>query len=95
MGWGRHAERAIEWGERAIRLSPFDPLSYLAYHSIALGHFQRGHFEAAVNAARKAIEFNPGFSINHLMLTAPLVKLARMEEAKAAAARFLALPLHK
>jgi hypothetical protein len=47
-------------------------LSYLAYHSIALGHFQRGHFEAAVNAARKAIEFNPGFSINHLMLTAPL-----------------------
>ena len=91
VGWGGHAERAIEWGERAIRLSPFDPLSYLAYHSIALGQFQQGQFEAAVNAARKAIEFNPGFSINHLMLTAPLVKLARIEEAKASAARFLAL----
>jgi hypothetical protein len=56
VGWGGHAERAIEWGERAIRL-----------------------------------RFNPGFSINHLMLTAPLVKLARIEEAKAGAARFLAL----
>ena len=29
-GWAGHAERAIEWGERALRLSPFDPLSYLA-----------------------------------------------------------------
>ena len=41
--------------------------------------------------ARKAIEFNPGFSIKHLMHTTPLVKLARIEDAKAAAARILAL----
>jgi TolB-like protein len=88
--WGGDAERAIDWGERALRLSPFDSLSYLAYHSIAIGHFQRGRFEEAVNAARKAIEFNPRFSVNYLALAAPLVKLARIEEAKAAAARVLA-----
>jgi len=88
--WGGEAERAIEWGERALRLSPFDPLSHLTFHSIAIGHFQRGHFEEAVAAARKAIEFNPGFSVNYLVLAAPLVKLGRIEEAKAATARALA-----
>jgi adenylate cyclase len=25
MGWANEAERALEWGERAVRLSPFDP----------------------------------------------------------------------
>ena len=88
--WGGEAERAIEWGERGLRLSPFDPLSYLAHHSMALGHFQGGRFEEAVNAARKAIEINPAFSINHLLLAAPLARLGRIEEAKTAAARVLA-----
>ena len=90
VGWGGEAERAIDWGERALRLSPFDPLSYLAYHSIALAHFLRGRFEEAVGAARKAIEFNPAFSINHFTLAAPLAKLGRLDEAKTAVARVLA-----
>ena len=90
-GWAGNAERAIEWGERALRLSPFDPLSYLAYDSVAIGHFQRGRYEDAVNAARKAIQFNPGFSINFVFLAAPLAKLARLDEARAAVARVLEL----
>jgi adenylate cyclase len=90
-GWAGNAERAIEWGERALRLSPFDPLSYLAYDSIAIGHFQGGRYEDAVNAARKAIQFNPGFSINFVLLAAPLAKLARLDEAKTAASRVLEL----
>ena len=90
-GWAGNAERAIEWGERALRLSPFDPLSYLAYDSIAIGHFQRGRYVDAVNAARKAIQFNPGFSINFVFLAAPLAKLARLDEARPAVARVLEL----
>jgi TolB-like protein/tetratricopeptide (TPR) repeat protein len=89
--WAGDAERAIEWGERALRLSPFDPLSYLAYDSVAVGHFQRGRYEEAVKAARKAVQINPGFSINYVFLAAPLAKLARSNEAKAAAARVLEL----
>jgi tetratricopeptide (TPR) repeat protein len=77
--------------ERALRLSPFDPLSYLAYDSIAIGHFQRGRYEVAVNAARKAIQFNPGFSTNFVFLAAPLAKLAGLDEARTAVARVLEL----
>lgn len=90
VGWGGEAERAIEWADRALRLSPIDPLSYLAFHAIALAHFLRGRNEEAVSAARKAIEFNPAFSINYLTLAAPLAKLGRLDEAKTAVARVLA-----
>ena len=47
MVLGGDADRGIEWGERALRLSPFDPMSYAPWLSITLGHFQRGEYEAA------------------------------------------------
>ena len=44
MGWAGEAERAIEWGERGIRLSPFDPWITAALHGVFLGHFLRGRY---------------------------------------------------
>lgn len=87
LSFAGHAERAIDWGERALRLSPFDPMSYIAYHGIAVGNFQLGRYEEAAKAARKAIQSNPGFSFSHALLAAPLAKLGRMEEAKGAVFR--------
>ncbi len=91
LGWGAQAERAIEWGERGIRLSPFDPWVTAAFHGICLGHFMRGRYEEAATAARGSIRSKPGFSISHFLLAAALVKLGMMDEAKAAAERGLAL----
>jgi adenylate cyclase len=91
LGWGAEAERAIEWGERGIRLSPFDPWVTAAFHGICLGHFIRGRYEEALAADRQAIRSKPGFSFSHCLLAAVLVKLGRMDEAKAAAARGLEL----
>ena len=91
LGWGGEAERAIDWAERAIRLSPFDSWRFAAHHSLTLGHFLRGRYQEAVHSAYKAVQANPGHSISHMLLAAPLVKLGRMEEAKAAAARVLEL----
>ncbi len=91
FGWAGEAERAIEWGERAMRLSPFDPWAWSAFHSLTLGHFHRGRYEEAARAAHKAVQFNPGHSISHMLLTAALAKLGRFEEARAAAARVLEL----
>jgi TolB-like protein/Tfp pilus assembly protein PilF len=91
FGWAGEAERAIEWGERAMRLSPFDPWAWSAFHAFALGHFHRGRYEEAARAARKAVQLNPGHSISHMLLVAPLAKLGRMKEAEAAAARVLEL----
>jgi TolB-like protein len=91
FGWAGDAERAIEWGERGLRLSPFDPWAWSAFHALTLGHFHQGRYDAAAKAAHKAVQFNPGHSISHMLLAAPLAKLGRLGEAKAAAARVLEL----
>ena len=91
LGWGGDAERAIEWGERGIRLSPFDPWITAALHGISMGHFLNGRYDDAAKAARRAIRSKPGFSISHMFLAAALAKLERMDEAKAAAERVLQL----
>ena len=89
LSWAGEAERAIEWGEHALRLSPFDPWKFSVYRSIALAHFLRGRYQAAADAARRAVQFNPGFGSSHMLLAAPLAKLGRHGEAKAAVARLV------
>jgi TolB-like protein/class 3 adenylate cyclase len=91
MVLGGDAERGIEWGERALRLSPFDPMSYAPWYSITLGHFQRGDYEAAAEAARKVFQANPYWSSAHVLLAAAQAKLGRLDAAKTAAARVLEL----
>jgi adenylate cyclase len=91
LAWGGEAERAIEWAQHGLRLSPFDPWAFAAFGSVTLGHFQRGRYEEAANAAYRAVQSNPAHSINHVLLAAPLAKLGRLDEAKAASARVLEL----
>jgi len=91
FGWKADAERAIEWGERGSRLSPFDRLLYGCAHGIALGNFLLGQNDKAVEAAQRAVQAKPEFSISHVLLAAALAQAGRLEEAKAAAARVLAL----
>ncbi|MBM2715063.1 adenylate/guanylate cyclase domain-containing protein [Mesorhizobium caraganae] len=91
LGWGGEAERAIEWGERGIRLSPLDPWITAALHGICMGHFLRGRYEDAAAAAQRAIRSKPGFSVSHMFLAAALAKLGRMEDASAAAGRVIQL----
>jgi TolB-like protein len=91
FGWNGEAARALDWGKRGIRLSPFDPWAFAAYHSIMLAHFQQGGYAEAADAAYRAVQSNPGHSISYMLLVAALVKLGRIEEAKAAGARVLEL----
>ncbi len=91
MGWAGEAERALKWGEQAIRLSPFDRLIYSAYQARALGHFVNRRYEEAANTARRAAQGNPGFSIMHMLLAASLAANGRDAEANAVAARVLTL----
>jgi adenylate cyclase len=89
--WAGEAERAIEWAEKGLRLSPFDPFAYGAWHGVAIARFRQGGYEDAADAARKAIQRNPGFSYPRTILAAALVKLGRIDEAKMEAVRVLAL----
>jgi adenylate cyclase len=91
LAWAGEAERAIDWAERALRVSPIDRLAYLPQHVIAIAHFQRGRYEDTANAARRAVQANPNFSVSHSLLAAALAKLGRAEEANAAAKQVLTL----
>ena len=42
--WAGEAERAVEWGERGLRLSPLDSWRFAAFYSSAFGHFQCGRY---------------------------------------------------
>src|SRR5262249_17434960 len=85
------AERAIEWAERALRLSPFDPYRGSAFCAVSFAHFQQGRYGDAADAARKAIQSLPGFSICHVALAASRARVGRLEEGKAVGTRVLEL----
>jgi TolB-like protein len=91
LAWAGEAERAIDWGEKALRLSPFDSWNFVAWLAIALAHFQRTRYEEAANAARKGIHCNPAFSICYVALAAALAALEKLDEAKTTVARLLAI----
>jgi hypothetical protein len=76
-----------DWAERGLRLSPFDLYRASAFCAVSFAQLQRGRYEDAADAARKAIQATPGFSVCH----APLAKLGQFEEAKAVGTRVLEL----
>ena len=84
-------ERGIEWGEHALRLSPFDPVSYGPLLAITLSRLARGEYEAAAEAAQKVFQANPYWSSAHFLLAATRAKLGQLDAAKAAAERVLEL----
>jgi TolB-like protein len=85
------AERAIDWAERALRVSPVDRLAYVPHLGLAVANIVQGRYEEAANAARRSVQSNPNFSVSHSLLAAALVKLGRMEEAKSEAQTMLTL----
>jgi TolB-like protein len=91
LAFAGESERAIEWAERGIRLSPLDPWRSSALFAIAIAHFHRGRYEEATIAARKSVQFSPGFSMSHMALAASSAKLGQIEEARSAAERVLQL----
>jgi adenylate cyclase len=85
------AEEAIRSFERAIRLSPLDPLLFSTFTGISLALVSLGRFDEAVAAAKKALRKNQNFSSTYRCLAAALAHLGREEEARDAAARLLKL----
>jgi TolB-like protein/Tfp pilus assembly protein PilF len=91
LAYAGEADRAIEWAQRALRVSPFDRFSFAGYQAIAIGHFLLGQYEESANAARRAVLSNPAFSVLQALLAAALVRLGRIEEARATARKVMEL----
>jgi len=91
LAWMGKSDVAIERAQRAVRLSPHDPLNVRPYCGLAISMFHTKRYGEAEDAARRASEFNPGFSVPHALRTAALIRLGRSKEAQAAAQQVLAL----
>lgn len=89
--WLGDAMIAIERSQRALRLSPFDPLNYLSLNAQAISYFHLAEFDQAHAAAVWSVELNPRFSVSRAFLAAVLARLGREAEAQAEAQRVLAL----
>jgi adenylate cyclase len=85
------ADEALFSFERAMRLSPLDPMQFgmLAMAGIALTGL--GRFDEAIAAARKAIGSHEAFTPAHCCLASALAHLGRMVEARQVIARIVEL----
>jgi adenylate cyclase len=90
-GWSRiflgEPADAIERFERAMRLSPLDPLAYYAYVGMGLAHLFAGHYDEAACWARKAIHEQPNWASVWRIAAIAYALSDRMVEAREAMAR--------
>ena len=89
LAWSGRADTAIERARRALQLSPFDALRYLAHQALSGANFQRHDYEQAQIDARRAVESNPGFSVPYAYLCAAQARLGRLDDARHTVRRML------
>ena len=83
------AAEAAACFERAIRLSPLDPFSFNCYIGLGLARFAAGEPAEAAEWTRRAMREKVGLTWAYRDLAAFLADAGRIDEAKAAAKRFL------
>jgi len=84
-------EAAIEAIERARRLSPFDPRTFLYAQNIAIAHLAARRFEVAIEWADRALHDQPRTVGAMRVKIAANAHLGRLDEARAELARLLAI----
>jgi len=89
--WIGNGSRAIEEINKAMALSPYDPLMY-AYSSIAaMAYLADGQYERAIECALRSVRENRTYTGAYRQLVMALVLAGREEEARASARRLLVL----
>jgi len=84
-------EAAIEALERAHRLSPFDPYTFLYCFSIALAHLAARRFEQAIEWAARTLHDQPRLLSAMRVKVAANAHLGHLDEARAELCRVLAI----
>ena len=90
---GRY-DKSLEYFDKAILLSPHDPLLAHAYGGKALANFALKRYDQAIDWARQAITVNQtgGVQYIHAALIAALALAGHETDAREALKRYLALP---
>ena len=85
LAWIGRSELAIERAQRALRLGPFDSLIWRAHHALSIAYFDSHRYGDAADSARSVIAANSAYSLPRAILAAALLRLGRLDEARAAA----------
>jgi tetratricopeptide (TPR) repeat protein len=78
---------AIEHLERAVRLSPLDPLIFIVQNGIVLAHFFAGRYDEALSWAGKALRQNPSYAAALIMAAVSAALTGRTDEVQKAVGR--------
>ena len=73
--------------QNALRLNPFPSCNY--FSNLATIYSASGHYEKAIEAAKKALQCEPNTPIPYTTMAISYIQLGREEEARAAAAEIL------
>ena len=84
-------EAAIDAFDRALRLSPFDPLGYNVTGGLAVAHLGARRFEEAIEWADRALHDQPRFTVAVRAKVVANAHLGRIDEARIELGRMLAL----
>ena len=84
-------DKAIAHAEKAMRLSPLEPLIYHAAFALASACLLTARDEDALTHARKAIDGNPNFALAYCVLAIASARLGRSAEAGQAIDRLVAV----
>jgi adenylate cyclase len=82
-------EEAVRSFERAIRMSPVDPLLHRSFTGMGHAFIELSRFDEAIAAGKKAIRQNPSFPTAYRCLACAFAHLGRDAEAREATARLL------
>jgi len=89
--WMGNGSRAIEEINKAMALSPYDPLMY-AYSGIAgMAYLADGQYERVIECALRSLRENRTYTHAYRLLVMALVLAGREDEARASARRLLDL----
>ena len=86
--WG-HGEKAVSFANRALRLSPFDPLAFEAHMAFGAVALTRERYDEAVSRFAKIIGIRPNFSTGYLQRAVALALGGRAADAAFDVARGL------
>ena len=91
LAYAGRAEEAVRNAERAIVLSPEDPLLFRYQHFLAIAHYANGAFEEAARWGLGSMRVNRDYTSNLGLTAAALGALGRTEEARPVVERALQL----
>jgi TolB-like protein/DNA-binding SARP family transcriptional activator len=91
QAWMGNGSRAIEEINKAMALSPYDPLMYAYSGNAAMAYLVDGQYDRAIECALRALRENRTYTSAYRQLAMALVLAGREDEARASARRLLEL----